>query len=153
MGWYRGPALVPFTTHDKRGTSHQFYYHVEDHGFERAYDFSVHVVATPQWPPTDWPVYELSIQRNHDDELQTINMDNHNLPAYRGKGITEALLIEIAVLLGEDIVSSPSFEHMGNRRSPQATIVWERLVSAGVAVRAEDRFRLLCDRTKPGSPP
>jgi hypothetical protein len=73
-------------------------------------------------------------------------MDNHDRSEYRGKGITEALLIELARLLREDIVSSREFLDMGDRRSDAATKVWKRLVDRGLAEPEGDRFRLVYER-------
>jgi hypothetical protein len=149
-GWYGVHPLVPLSTRDKHGHSHRFYYHIDDHGFVAINDFSVSVLDAPEWPPdaSRWPWYQLSVKRNDDGVLQTVNMDNYDSPTYRGKGITQVLLPEIATLVREDIISSPPFEHYSNRRSASATVVWERLVVAGLARREGDCFRLFYARSE-----
>ena len=149
-GWYgdKTPALL--ITRSKDGSKHRFYYHIHDNGFRTPYDFSVSVSTSGEWPPPpdEQLRHGMTLKRNEAGELQTIAMDNHNLPAYRGRGISEALLPELSKLLREDIVSSPTYEDNANRRSTSATVVWERLVARELAVREGDRFRLLYDRVR-----
>jgi hypothetical protein len=138
----------PISCYDKARQEHTFYLIIEDQGFAEPYDFTVIVRPTEAWPPPPIdPYYEVSVKRIS-GQLQTINMDNHDHAELRGKGITEAVLVMACKLLREDIVSSPQYRDNSDRRSPHATKVWERLVTAGVAIREGDRYRLRYDLVK-----
>ena len=80
-------------------------------------------------------------------------MENNGLPEYRGKGISEALIPEISRVLKKDILSSPPFVDGAERRSLSATIIWKRLVSAGLAAPEGDRFRVTYALAKALTPP
>ena len=119
---------------------------IDDQGYALPDDFTITVRIDDSGPNPSGPYYEMSLKRNPDGTLQTVNMDDNEVETLKRKGISAALLREISSLLGEDIVSSPEFKDMANRRSPKATKVWEHLVREGVAEREGDRFRLHNDR-------
>lgn len=76
-------------------------------------------------------------------EFQIIAMYHNNEPAYIAKGIPEALILHIAEKSGATVRSSPVRGKPGEFRTPDATKVWERLVSKGLATysKNEDIYR------------
>jgi len=131
---------TPLHSYSQDGEEHVSYYSVDDHGSEQPIDWSFHVTRSDIRPIPEEKWYELTAKVFDKDTVQTTWMANNKLPDYKGKGISEALIPEIARLLEKNIISSPPYDDAGNRRSPYATIIWERLVAAGIANQRGDRY-------------
>jgi hypothetical protein len=139
-GWAKHLQQRPLNSFDQEGTEYRFFFTVDDYGFVNLHDFTVYVSRDTEWPPRR-QLYEMTLEVVAGD-VQTTYMDNHDLPEFRGKGISEALILEISKTLQMDVVSSATYRDMANRRSKHATVIWERLVGHGLATREEDRYRL-----------
>jgi hypothetical protein len=146
MSWLGQLPPQELTTYDRDGIEYQFSVHFNDHNFATPTDFTAYVFQGAEWPPTDFAWYEVSLKEQDDGELQTKNMNNNAHPYLSRKGIGIALLPVIARLLERDIVSSPTFIDLSQRRSEYATRVWNALVALDLATPEGDRFRLHHDR-------
>lgn len=137
----RQPEPVRFFAYDKHGHEYEFFYFIDDSSSDNPLDWTVFVSTKQDWPPAGDRWYEMSLNRVDECTIQTINMRNHRLPEYMGKGISEALIPEMARVLKADIVSSPGYVDNANRRSDSATVIWERLVANGIALKlASDQY-------------
>jgi hypothetical protein len=146
MSWLGQLPSQELFTYDRQGTEYQFSVHFSDHNFPAPTDFTAYVYQGTAWPPADFAWYEVSLKEQIDGELQTVNMDNNRHPHLSRKGIGVALLPTISRLVKRDIVSSPTFKDLSQRRSSDATRVWNALVELKLATPEGDRFRLHLDR-------
>jgi hypothetical protein len=148
MSLLRSLTPTPLFAYDRDGLERKFWVHFDDHGFARPIDFVARVRRSAEWPPADTRCYAVSFETQPDGELQTVNMENGKDPEYSKKGIGIALLPVVSRILSCDIVSSPTFHDNSQRRSEDATRVWEALVSLKLAKPEGDRFRLDGNRAK-----
>ena len=148
MSWLGTLPPVLLFAYDRSGREHEFWIHFDDHNFVEPSDFVAYVTIEREWPPKDQRWYAVSFKRQPDGELQTVNMENGMDPRYSKKGIGVALLPVVSRVLSCDIVSSPTFRDMSQRRSEDATRVWQALVSLKLASRKGDRYRLYLLRAK-----
>jgi hypothetical protein len=147
MSWLGDLPPRRLYTYSRNGVEHEFWIHFDDHGFAKPTEFVARVRLDREWPPRDWMSYAVSFVQI-EGELQTINMENGKDPRYSKKGIGVALLPAVSRTLSCDIVSSPTFRDLSQRRSEDATRVWEALVSLGLAKLEGDRYRLDGQRAK-----
>jgi hypothetical protein len=129
------------------GTVNDFFYEqvapdpLDEPGIER---FRVH--RAPRLASEDY-WFELSLKPLRDGSM-LIDMIEANRPHYRGMGIPEALLPEVARSLGKVIVSSSDKsayrEYDNEKRSGDAERMWRRLQAKGLAKYrpADGRFEL-----------
>ena len=97
-------------------------------------EFTYRVYSDPL--PSSGEFFELSVKEVK-GELQVTAMYNHNEPEYKGKGIPDSLLMHVAAQSGKRVRSSPSWAPGGVYRTPDATKVWDRLVSKKLASYSE----------------
>jgi hypothetical protein len=146
MSWLGQLPPQELFTYDRHGTEYQFSVHYSDHNFPAPTDFTAYVYQGTEWPPDDFAWYEVSVNEQTDGKLQTVNMNNNNQPHLSRKGIGVALLPAISRLVKRDIVSSPTFQDLSQRRSADATRVWNALVELKLATPEGDRSRLHFER-------
>jgi GNAT superfamily N-acetyltransferase len=146
MSWLGRLPPQQLFTYERDGNEHEFWVHFRDHNFPEPTDFTAYVTQHREWPPANHAWYEVSVRQQPDGQLQTQYMANGGHPHLRGKGIGVALLPAIGRLLRRDIISSPVFVDLSQRRSPDATRVWKVLVELELASPEGDRFRLHADR-------
>jgi hypothetical protein len=118
------------------GTSREFLWRVTKDAFEDKWTFRVE--TEDNWRSNQ--CFELSVAALDDDTVRVIMMKHHEQEEYRAKGIPDALLPEIKRHLAKNVESSPeAAESGGVYRTQDATKVWKRLETKGLATYNEVR--------------
>jgi hypothetical protein len=122
----------PIICTDPKNASQHFFFLETEVGTDpdgRFLKFLVHLRNPPR--PDEDDLYFAEFRFIGSPEVQSMTLNNSGRSHYRGKGITEAVFAEVARLTGLTLVSSsdkyPKLDT--ERREPEATKVWERLVS------------------------
>ena len=84
-------------------------------------------------PLASGEVFDLSVTLISQDTVQITANTNHNEPAYVAMGIPDTLLPAVSHQLGKTVCSSPTSGAPGVFRTPEATKMWRRLQSNGLA--------------------
>ena len=124
---------------DRNGNLTTFFFKSERDETRREINYKVY--ADPL--PVSGEFFELSV-KDLGNELQVIAMFNHKEPAYKEKGIPDALLLHIAEFFKKSVRSRPKSAPNGDYRTADATKVWDRLVKKNIAsyFPDEDIYRI-----------
>ena len=137
-------------TLDKNGEAHQFVYEPpeEDQVFGDNYDeiartFTYRIKTAPD----NEHFFEFTIQKEGQDRLRVVMMENFFREEYKGKGIPEAMIMMLARTSGKTVTSSSNGAEPGEYRSTSADKIWQRLVRSNLA-----RYNLEEDRYYANAP-
>ena len=136
--------ITELRTVDGKGHDHLFYYTVSEDQVGHLQEWQFIVTDAPgRSSAVKGDFYDLIVRHLDAQTVQVASMENRDIPVYRGKGITEALIPEVARVLRRDVVSSRVVgDDFSERRTEYATIIWERLVAAGIAIDEGERYRV-----------
>lgn len=131
--------MTPITCIGHDGEPREFQFRHEFNQLDNTWDFQVHTVP----PLATGGFYEYRVRVLGDGSFQSIWMGSHGAPEFRAMGVSDAIILEAARVLGSPIFSSPALGEPGEFRQPGATKVWQRLVNSGHAIYdlATDTYR------------
>ena len=122
------------------GETRQFKYKCIPEQFSQSYSYHVYAI-----PPLDsGEFFELTVEDMENDALKITMMENHKIPEYSATGIPDALIPHIAKTFQKAVVSSSNGVRAGEFRTPDATKVWDRLVTNGMATKDEETDSYEC---------